>query len=261
MLKKRVIAVIIIRDTGVVQSVRFQHTNVIHYDAYHAVETFNRWAVDEIILLNVSRSQDSQKTFLEILTHVSSTCFVPLAAGGWITSEDYGAALIKNGADKLVLNTAFHKNPDLVKRLVKRFGVQCIVGSMDVKRPQDDQIGIAIDRGQHFLPIPPEKWAVQMTDLGAGEIFFNSIEHDGNRKGYDLENLKKVCNTVNVPVIAFGGVFLWKHMAQGLDAGADAVAAANIFHYKELATKKAKRFLADKGYAIRNQGQVSYEVL
>ncbi len=261
MLKKRIIAVIIVRDGGVVQSVRFKHTNVIHYDAYHAVETFNRWAVDEIILLNVSKKKESQNMFLDILIHVSKTCFVPLSAGGWITSERYGAALIENGADKLVLNTSFFQSPELIYSLSNRFGVQCIVGSIDVKQGDNGYRKIAIDRGNTLINSTPEEWATKMEQMGAGEIFFNSIDYDGNRKGYDLVNLESVCRAVSVPVIAFGGVFTWEHMAQGFDCGADAVAAANIFHYKEHAIKQAKRYLSEKGYFLRSEGQVSYEVL
>ena len=97
--------------------------------------------------------------------------------------------------------------------------------------------------------------------MGVGEILVNSVDHDGNRKGYDLETIEKVVNTVEVPVIAFGGVLNWKHMEEGLNVGADAVAAANIFHYKEHATKQAKRYLASRGFPIRSEGQVNYAVL
>ena len=267
MLKKRVIAVIILRDGQVVQSVRFKHTNVIHYDAYHAVEAFNRWSVDEIILVDVSpspastRAENVNHQFVQILKKAASTCFVPLTAGGWITTEEYAASLIENGADKLLLNTVFHTHPDLVTRFAKRFGRQAITGSLDVKRKNVNSAGIGVDRGRVFLDCSPARWAQKMVDIGAGEIFFNSIDFDGNRKGYDLESLKSVCESVRVPVIAFGGVSRWEHMAEGLDVGADAVAAANIFHYKEHSTKQAKRYLAEKGYMIRSEGQASYEVL
>lgn len=261
MLKHRVIAVIIVRDGRVVQSVKFKHTNVIHSDAYHAIEAFNRWAVDEIIVLNVSKIRDTQTEFIEIIKHVSETCFVPLAAGGWIDSEEYGAELIKNGADKLVLNTIAHTQPELIQKLSNRFGIQCLVGSMDISRNNEGDSFVAIDRGETIISEQPEIWAKHLEDLGVGEILLNSIQYDGNRKGYDLENLKKVINSVSIPVIAFGGVFMWKHMAQGLKVGADAVAAANIFHYKEHATKQAKRYLASKGFPIREEGQVNYAVL
>ena len=270
MLKSRVIAVVTLREGQVVQSVCFKHTNIIHYDAYHAVETFNRWSVDEIILVDVSPSRistDSKKAkgtnnqFIEILQKVASTCFVPLTAGGWITTENYAASLIENGADKLLLNTVFHTDPDLVTRLAKRFGNQAITGSLDVKRKDVNNIGVGVDRGRIFLDFRPARWAQRMVDIGAGEVFFNSIDFDGNRKGYDLSCLRSICESINVPVIAFGGVFQWQHMAEALDVGADAVAAANIFHYKEHATKQAKRYLASKGFMIREEGQVVYAVL
>lgn len=261
MLKKRVIAVIIIREGKVVQSVKFKHTNVIHYDAYHAMEAFNRWAVDEIVLLNVSSDASSQTQFSEVVAHVSKTCFVPLAVGGWINSEKYAETIIASGADKLVVNSIIKDDPELVIKLSKIYGKQCIVGSMDVKRGNDKIVEVVTDRARKSTQKSPVDWASTMVKLGVGEILFNSVDHDGNRRGYDLESLALVINSVNIPVIAFGGVMFWKHMAAGVDIGADAVAAANIFHYKEHATKQAKRFLSKKGYAIRAEGQVNYEVL
>jgi len=261
MLKKRIIAVIIIRNGKVVQSVQFKHTNVIHYEAYHAVEAFNRWSVDEIVLLNVSRDVSSQDQFVEVVSHASRTCFVPLAVGGWVNSERYAGMLIESGADKLVVNSIVNDNPELVSRLSLRYGQQCIVGSMDIKKLDDGSACVAIDRGRVLIQKSPVEWASYMQELGVGEILFNSIDHDGNRKGYDIETLAAITKCVSIPVIAFGGVMHWKHMAAALDVGVDAVAAANIFHYKEHATKQAKRFLSGKGYAVRMEGQVHYEVL
>lgn len=261
MIKKRVIAVIIVRDGRVVQSVQFKHTNVIHYDAYHAVEAFNRWSVDEIVVLNVSKEPSSKVQFLEIISHISETCFVPLAVGGWIDTEDYAAALVTNGADKLVVNTILHTQPTLVKNIAERFGSQCLIGSIDVQKNTAGLSRVAVDRATHILEHSPEDWAKYVVSLGVGEILFNSVEYDGNRKGYDLENLKKVSRAVPVPVIAFGGVFSWDHMAEGLLAEADAVAAANIFHYKEQATKQAKCYLASKGFCVRSEGQLNYAIL
>ena len=137
MLKKRLIAVILVRDGRVVQSVKFKHTNVIHYDANHAIESFNRWAVDEIIILNVSKLKDSQEEFLSVIKKISTECFVPLSAGGWIDSLDYGKILLKSGADKLVVNTQLYNNPQLIKQLISKFGSQCIVASIDSKKDKD----------------------------------------------------------------------------------------------------------------------------
>lgn len=255
MLKRRMIAVLILRHGQVVQSIRFKHTNVIHFDPVHAMEAFNKWSVDEIVLLNVSREPDSGAAFAETTARIARICFVPLTVGGWITHEDYAEKLLRSGADKLVLNTAFHDDPDLVGRLSRRNGRQCIVASMDVKRAETGESRIAVDRGSRLVDADPVSWARRCAELGAGEIFFNSIDHDGARRGYDIENLTKVCEAVDVPVIAFGGVMTWNHMAAGLDAGADAVAAANIFHYTEQATRAAKSYLADHGYDVREEGR------
>lgn len=261
MIKKRVIAVIVVRDGRVVQSVQFKHPNVIHADVYHAVEAFNRWSVDEIVVLNVSKDRSSKDRFLEIILHVSETCFVPLSVGGWIDTEEYAAALIFNGADKLVVNTIAYTDPKLLIKISERFGAQCLVGSIDVKKNSEGVVRVAVDRATCIVDYSPESWAINMVNLGVGEILFNSVEYDGNRNGYDLENLKRVIESVRVPVIAFGGVFSWEHMAEGLRVDADAVAAANIFHYKEQATKQAKHYLATNGFNIRSEGQLNYAIL
>jgi len=258
-LKKRLIAVLILRDGKVVQSVRFKHTNVIHYDAIHAIECFNKWAVDEIVILNVSRDAASREQFAQIVENISSECFVPLTAGGWITDMGYAAQLLRSGADKLCINTAFLDDPELAKALSLRYGRQCIVASMDVKVSESGKTTVFVDRGQRDSGVDPVAWATRVVECGAGEIFFNSINHDGNRKGYHLEPLREICAVVDVPVIAFGGVFQWQHLVEGIQAGAAAVAAANIFHYTEHSTKKAKRFLSDAGVPVRNEG--THEIL
>ena len=255
MLKKRLVAVLIIRDGRVVQSVRFQHTNSIHYNPVHALDCFNRWSVDEIVILNVSREQNSQDEFASVVKEISRKCFVPLTVGGWITDADYARRLLNVGADKLVVNSIVNDDPELVKKLSRRFGRQCIVVSMDLKRNEEDRALVMVDRGRRSTGSGPEQWARKAVELGAGEIFFNSIDHDGARGGYDLDSLKLVCAEVAVPVIAFGGVFRWEHLVEGIEAGADAVGAANIFHYTEHATMKAKRFMAEANILVRDEGQ------
>ena len=253
MLKKRLVAVLILRDGQVVQSVRFKHTNVIHYDAVHAVECFNKWAVDELVMLNVSPDAASAAGFADVVRRISGECFVPLTVGGWVTSADYAAELLRSGADKLVLNTAFHTQPGLVAELSARYGRQCIVASMDVKADESGRHTVYVNRGRDDTGCEPVAWAQRVVELGAGEIFFNSIDHDGARKGYNLPVLQAVCAAVDVPVIAFGGVFGWQHLVDGLNAGAQAAAAANIFHYTEHSTRKAKRFLAEAGLPVRSE--------
>lgn len=255
MLKKRVIAVILDHDGAVVQSVRFKHTNVVHYDTQVAVETFAGWSVDEIVLLNVSKSPDSREKFVATLNAVSRSCFVPLAAGGWITSREYATELLRNGADKLVFNTLLADAPEKVTEFSKLFGRQCIVASVDASRDEAGNPIVCVDRGRRPIDAAPVAWAKRAEALGAGEILFNSILHDGARRGLDLETLKATCESVDIPVIGFGGVLMWKHLLDGVEAGCDAVAAANQFHYQENATRRAKSFLAERGVAVRREGR------
>jgi cyclase len=180
---------------------------------------------------------------------------VPLAAGGWIDSDDYAQRLLRSGADKLVINTVLADDPQLVSRLASRYGRQCIVASMDVKWDASVLPQIAVDRGSRIIEVTPEVWACKAVELGAGEILFNSVDHDGARKGYDIESIKNICEVVKVPVIAFGGVFTWDHLVEGINAGASAVAVANLFHYTEQSTRKAKTYLANAGVLVRKQGQ------
>lgn len=253
MLKPRLIAVLIVRNGQVVQSVKFKHTNVIHVDPVHAIECFNKWSIDEIIVLNVSKDSGTKKDFLSTIQNISKFCFVPLTAGGWITDEDYAESLLANGADKICLNTAIFDFPDVVRKLSEKYGKQCIVASVDFKKNQSGQKTVHIDRGEADTGDSVRSWLTKATKCGVGEILFNNIDHDGNRRGYDLETLEELVRLADVPVIAFGGVLEWEHLAEGLRIGANAVAAANVLHYKEHSAKRAKRFLVDRGFIMRSE--------
>ena len=237
-------------DGQVVQSVRFKHTNVIHSDPIHAIEALNKWSVDEIVVLNVSRNKESRTSFVNELERISEKCFVPISAGGWITDEIYAKALLRAGADKIILNSAFSVYPELVTSLSKTYGKQCIVASMDVKKLNGTKT-VWIDRGRHNTHVSPVDWAKKAIELGAGELFFNSIEHDGARQGYDVETISEICKEITIPLIAFGGIFRWSQLMDGFISGADAVAVANQLHYTEHAAKKAKKFLQESGIKIR----------
>lgn len=250
MTKNRIIAVIVVRDGRVVQSEKFKHNHVIHYDAIHAIESFSRWNVDEIVVLNVSHGEGTKEGFLEIIEKVSKVCWVPLTAGGFINSVDYGANLIKKGADKLIINSSFHKQPEIPKELANKFGKQCIVASIDVKDIDDKKI-VHVDRGRLNTNQSLQIWISHCEKHGAGELFINNIEFDGNRGGYDLESLKIATEECKLPVIIFGGAAMDKHFAQGIENGASGVAAANMFHYKEMATKQIKRYLIRNNYSVR----------
>ena len=175
MTKNRLIAVIIIRDGSVVQSEQFRHNHVIHYDAIHAVKSFSRWDIDEIVMLNVSRENNNGDQFLDIIENVSRVCFVPLAVGGYIENEDYAAELIECGADKIVMNTVFKTNPSVPSALSNRFGKQCVVASIDVKDLNGNKF-VHIDRGRVNTNETLDNWISHCEKYGAGEFFLNNID-------------------------------------------------------------------------------------
>jgi cyclase len=252
MLKKRLIPVLILRDGRVVQSVQFKHTNVIHWNPVTAVDFFNAWAVDEIIILDVSRNLAQRQKFYDAVLALSRKCFVPLSVGGWVTSVEEVRRLLRIGADKVVINTAAVRRPDLVTEVAEIFGSQCVVVSLDVRGHADGRREVYVDRGREATGLEPVAWAVRAVAHGAGELFVTSIDHDGNRGGYDLELMRSVAEAVDVPVIAFGGVFTWDHLVRGIVEGkAEAVSAANIFHYTELSTRRAKDHMRHAGIDVR----------
>lgn len=267
MLKKRLIPSLLVRNGRIVQSVNFRHTNVIG-NAFTAVDFFNAWAVDEIIILDISPDRSFKKPFEDIVRGLSRRCFVPLTVGGWIqTVEDIRTALLC-GADKVCINTQAWQRPEFITEAAATFGSQCLVVSIDVRgaTPETHQVYVAhaqTPTGRH-----PAAWARDMQDRGAGEIYLTSVDHDGCRGGYDLPLVRSVTSAVDLPVIAFGGVGHWSHMVEGITVGkAEAVAAANIFHYTEHSTKKAKEYLIRAGidvrqtyfYKVNRPRNVSYE--
>ncbi|KKR58815.1 MAG: Histidine biosynthesis protein [Candidatus Curtissbacteria bacterium GW2011_GWA1_40_47] len=251
MLKKRLIVVLILRDGKVIQSVRFKHTNVIHWNPSIAVEFFDKWAADEIVVLDVSRNKNNRKLFYEVVSNLSKKCFVPLTVGGWIDGVEETRKVLRLGADKIAINTKAVINPEIISQLAEVFGSQCVVVSVDVKK-HDGEYEVYINRGSEPTGLSPFNWAKKAQKSGAGEIFLNCIDRDGAREGFDLDLLRKVVESVEIPVIAMGGVFTWQHLVDGIIKGkADAVAAANIFHYTEHSAKKAKEFMKQAGIDMR----------
>lgn len=249
MLKHRLIACLLWTNGVLVQSMQFKHTNAVG-NAYTAVDFFNTWAIDEIVLLDVNRQPD-RDFFHDQLRELSMRCFIPLAVGGYITDLDEIKQLLEEGADKVVINTASVKDPEFIKQSAKTFGNQCIVVSIDTKKNENGKHEVFINRGKDAAGLSPIEHARTVEELGAGEIFLTSIDNDGQRGGYDNELVKSVADAVNIPVIASGGVGSWQHLVEGVESGADAVSAANIFHYFDQSTKKAKDFMKQAGVEVR----------
>ena len=251
MLKHRLIPSIILNNGNIVQSVNFNHTNVIG-NAITAVDFFNSWAVDEIIILDVSRTTEQRNNFHKIISGLSKRCFIPLTVGGWIENIDEMQEFLREGADKICINTEAVRNQEIIKESSKIFGSQCIVVGIDAKKNGLGGYDVIIDRGRENTGKDVIEWAKKVAELGAGEIFLTSIDNDGTKNGYDLELVKQVSESVKIPVIAFGGVGKWEHFVEGITLGnADAVSAANIFHFTEHSTYNAKEFMVKSGLNVR----------
>ncbi len=253
MIKYRLIAVLLIYDGAVVQTRHFQATNIVG-SALTAVDFFNTWAVDEIIIVEISRTAEYLDSFVGIVEELSRRCFVPLTVGGKIKGTDLVRKFTLAGADKVVINSQAARDPDLITRIADRFGSQCLVVSIDSRQNPDMASGyeVMIDQGRTRTFLDTLEYALLAQKKGAGEIMVNSIERDGDKRGYDLELIRKVADSVTIPVIAMGGVREWDDLVNGIiDGHADAVAAGNIFHYFEHSTKKAKEHLVKAGLNVR----------
>ncbi len=253
--KKRVIPVLLLKNGVIVRSELFKYHQIIG-DPTTQVKRYNNWQVDELIYIDISlqdhydvRRNDakiatSEKTeILGIIQEISKRCFMPLTFGGRIrTLEDIRVRLTQ-GADKISINTVTHDDPNFVASAAERFGSQCIVVSVDALRAADGTYEVYA--GGH-VPTgkDPVSWAQEVERCGAGEILLNSIDRDGTAKGYDIELIRAVAESVQIPVIALGGVGHWKHMADCLaQTDVSAVAAANKFHFSEMSYLQAKQYL------------------
>lgn len=251
MVKKRLVACLLWRQGGIVQSVNFEHTNIIG-SASIAVEFFNVWGIDEIVLLDVSRTSNHREDFYTTLNKISKQCFVPLTVGGWVDSTDEVRKLLKNGADKVAINTAALKQPDLLTEASNKFGTQCVVASIDAKQT-DDGYEAVIDRGREQTGQDAVELSTRVEDLGAGEIFLTSIDKDGTKEGYELDLIRDVTDRVSIPVVASGGAGEWNHLIEAIEQGnADAVSVANRFHHSQHSTTKAKEALIEAGLDVRH---------
>lgn len=258
--KHRLIATLLVYNGDVVQTRRFKPTNNVG-SAFTAVDFFNTWTVDEIFVLEISKDDSFRERFEQIVEGLSRRCFVPLTVGGKIRDLDRVRAYTRAGADKIALNTAALERPELIAEIAGQFGSQCVVVSIDGRRNPEMPSGYEAvgDRGRRPSGRDAREWAKQAVSLGAGEILLNEIEHDGDKRGYDLEFVRLISDAVSTPVVAMGGVASWDHLVEGVRAGhAHAVAAGNIFHYTEHSTKKAKEFMAAAGLPVR--GTTFYKV-
>lgn len=251
--KHRLIATLLVSNGVVVQTRKFKRTNMVG-NAFTAVDFFNGWAVDEIIVLEISDSRDYLEKFVHIVEELSRRCFVPLTVGGKINNLSLVNQYTRVGADKIIINTGAVTAPKLIVEIVKQYGSQCCVVSIDAKNDAAMPSGyrVVINNGRQDTQLDVLAWAKQVELLGAGEIMVNNVDYDGDKRGYDLELIRLLSCALKIPVIAMGGVGKWDDFVAGIVNGhADAVAAGNIFHYTEHSTKKAKEHLQREGLPFR----------
>ena len=259
MLKKRLVACLLIRDGLIVQSIGFNRYLPIG-SPKAPIEFLARWDVDEIVLLDISATSENRTLDTDLLGLLSRFCFVPLTVGGGIKTIEDVRRITGTGADKISLNTHAVARPELISEIAKVFGNQCVVVSIDCRLEADGSYGVYTNSGANRTGLVAEEWAKKAESLGAGEIFLNSIDRDGSKKGYDLELIQRVGASVSIPVIACGGVGTYSHFAQGIIEGhASAVAASNIFHFVEHSSILAKAHLLKSGVDIRLDSDATYE--
>ncbi len=254
MLKVRVIPTLLWKDVGLVKGVGFDSWRRIG-SILPAIKVYNTRQVDELILLDITATREKRQPDFETVNEISAECFCPLTVGGGIKSIEDIKKLLRAGADKVCINTAAYKNPQLIKKASDMFGSQCIVVSIDAKKVKRGKYQCFSHSGTKKTQENPTEWAKKMEKLGAGEILITSIERDGTMKGYDLELIKSISQIVNIPVIASGGAGDYKDLYYAISrADASAIAAASIFHFTEQTPLEAKKFLATKGISVRNNG-------
>jgi cyclase len=252
-LAKRIIPCLDVDAGRVVKGVRFVEIR----DAGDPVEIARRYdeeGADELTFLDITASHEQRETMVHVVEEVAGQVFIPLTVGGGIRELADIRRMLNAGADKVAINTAAVFNPEFVRQAAERFGSQCIVVAIDAKRVGEGPARweIFTHGGRKATGIDAVAWAKKMVDYGAGEILLTSMDRDGTKQGFDLELTRAVCDAVEVPVIASGGVGELEHLAEGIEeGGADAVLAASIFHFGEYSIADAKRHMAGRGIEVR----------
>ncbi len=250
MLSKRIIACLDVRDGRVVKGVNFEGLREAG-DPAALARRYDAEGIDEIVILDVTATLEGRRARAQTVAAVAREIFLPLAVGGGIRTEEDAAAAVEAGADKVCLNTAPLREPELIERLARRYGSQAVVVAIDAKR-EDGELVVYARSGQARTPRGAVEWAREAADRGAGEILLTSIDRDGTRDGFDCELTAAVSATVDIPVIASGGAGAFDHFAEVFTAGrADAALAASIFHFNEHSVSELKQFLRERGVPVR----------
>ncbi len=249
MLARRIIPCLDVANGRVVKGIHFESLR----DAGDPVEQgahYDAEGADELVFLDIAASYESRSTTLDMVSRVADRLFIPFTVGGGIrTVEDAGRAL-RAGADKVAVNTAAVRDPELVRRLADSFGSQCVVVALDSRRVEGRDV-VMVTGGRDPTDREAVEWAVELEARGAGEILLTSMDRDGTQAGYDLALTSSVSSAVRIPVIASGGAGKLEDLADALAAGAHGVLAASIFHFRGSSLPEARAYLKSRGYPVR----------
>ena len=250
MLKNRIIPCLDVKNGRVVKGINFVDLKDAG-DPVEQAKIYSDSGADEICFLDITASNENRDTIYDVVEKTSKKCFVPLTVGGGVRSVDDIYKLLNCGADKVSINTAAVKNPEVVADSSKKFGSQCIVVAIDAKKNQD-RWEIFTHGGRNNTGIDAIEFAIKMEERGAGELLITSMDRDGTQLGYDIDLIFNISSKVNIPIIASGGVGNLNHFVDGIKLGnANAVLAASIFHYGKYSIKDVKNYLNKKGLPVR----------
>ncbi|MBQ7776172.1 MAG: imidazole glycerol phosphate synthase subunit HisF [Lachnospiraceae bacterium] len=249
---KRIIPCLDIKDGRVVKGINFVNLRDAG-DAAEVAAAYDKAGADEVVFLDITASADSRSTQLEWVRQVASKVFIPFTVGGGIRTVEDFKILLREGADKISINSAAIMNPQLISDAADKFGSQCVVVAIDAKKRADGSgWNIYKNGGRIDMGMDAVEWAMKAEKMGAGEILLTSMDGDGTKAGYDIELTKAISSVVKIPVIASGGAGTLEHFHEALtEGGAEAALAASLFHYKELEIKQVKEYLREKGVSVR----------
>lgn len=252
MFTKRIIPCLDVNNGRVVKGVNFVNLQDAG-DPVEIAKAYDKAGADEVVFLDITASSDNRGTVVDMVRKVAANVFIPFTVGGGIRTVDDFKMLLREGADKISINSSAINNPQLISDAAYKFGSQCVVVAIDAKRREDGSgWNIYKNGGRMDVGIDAVEWASRVEKLGAGEILLTSMDCDGTKAGYDLELTRAIAETVHIPVIASGGAGTLEHFYDALTEGkADAALAASLFHYKELEIREVKKYLADKRVSVR----------
>ena len=251
MFTKRIIPCLDVNKGRVVKGVNFVNLRDAG-DPVEIAKAYDAAGADEVVFLDITASNEARETVVDMVRAVAANVFIPFTVGGGIRTVEDFRRLLREGADKISVNSAAIDRPALLSEAADKYGSQCVVLAIDAKRREGGGWNIYKHGGRLDTGIDAVEWAVQAEKLGAGEILLTSMDCDGTKAGYDLELTRAIADAVSIPVIASGGAGTMEHFYEALTTGgADAALAASLFHYKELEIMQVKRYLADKGVPVR----------